>query len=415
MNLKIDDSPTVTFSCARRPLSSANVISGCSATNRLTSSSCAARAYPLYPPNLAGLTLPVSRCSLRKRTTELILTPSCSAVSGMVAPSCPAPTTRPRRSSEYGFAIHAGLHPAGESHDSVFSVNALAASKCAAGIRNPQIGEHGFPGDRGLPDRDHRRRAIGEIDVEARAEADHAEALAGADRLALAHEADDAARHQAGDLHHGDARAGGGDHQRIALIVGARLVEVGVEELAWLIDDFLDAAGDRAAVHVAVEHAHEDRDARQRLVAQPELVRRRCRGDLADAAIGGRHHQALAHRGHPRRIAEEIGAPQGRQRAEPAERAPQPEQHQAGEREGADKGVAFRRDRHDLRANRIVARHVLSYSAASAGASNGTEAASVLISSTCGGLRLGATSASPASASFSRASSASRWRFHMLA
>src|SRR5450759_2936714 len=110
MNLKIDDSPTVTFSFARRALSSANVISGCSATNCLTSSSCAARAYPLYPPNLAGLMLPVSRCNLRKRTTELILTPSCSEVSGMVAPSCPAPTTRARRSSEYGFAIHAALH-----------------------------------------------------------------------------------------------------------------------------------------------------------------------------------------------------------------------------------------------------------------------------------------------------------------
>src|SRR5450759_1903872 len=36
-----------------------------------------------------GRTNAVSRCSLRKLTTELILTPSCSAVSGMVAPSCP--------------------------------------------------------------------------------------------------------------------------------------------------------------------------------------------------------------------------------------------------------------------------------------------------------------------------------------
>src|SRR5665811_2008436 len=78
--------------------------------HRETGSISPAKAYPLYPPNLAGLMLPVSRCSLRKRTTELILTPSCSAVSGMVAPSCPVPTTRARRSSEYGFAIHAGLH-----------------------------------------------------------------------------------------------------------------------------------------------------------------------------------------------------------------------------------------------------------------------------------------------------------------
>src|ERR1700688_4008591 len=57
--------------------------------------------------------LPVSRESLRKRTTELMLPPHCSAASGMVAPPSIAPTTRLRRSSEYGFAIHAGLLPAG--------------------------------------------------------------------------------------------------------------------------------------------------------------------------------------------------------------------------------------------------------------------------------------------------------------
>src|ERR1700681_444969 len=42
-----------------------------------------------------------------------MLTPHCSAASGMVAPPSIAPTTRLRRSSEYGFAIHAGLLPAG--------------------------------------------------------------------------------------------------------------------------------------------------------------------------------------------------------------------------------------------------------------------------------------------------------------
>src|SRR4030081_64390 len=41
-----------------------------------------------------------------------MLTPHCSAVSGMVAPSSTAPITRARKSSEYGFAIHAGLLPA---------------------------------------------------------------------------------------------------------------------------------------------------------------------------------------------------------------------------------------------------------------------------------------------------------------
>src|ERR1017187_6940828 len=41
-----------------------------------------------------------------------MLTLHCSAASGMVAPPSIAPTTRLRRSSEYGFAIHAGLLPA---------------------------------------------------------------------------------------------------------------------------------------------------------------------------------------------------------------------------------------------------------------------------------------------------------------
>src|SRR6202030_1506716 len=81
--------------------------------------------------------LPVSRWSLRKRTTELMLTPHCSAASGMVVPPSIAPTTRLRRSSEYGFAIHAGLLPAGSLNhiraamgipDSAFPGNALSAS-----------------------------------------------------------------------------------------------------------------------------------------------------------------------------------------------------------------------------------------------------------------------------------------------
>src|SRR5260370_41499336 len=64
-----------------------------------------------------------------------MLTPHCSAASGMVAPLSIAATTRLRKSSEYGFAIHAGLLPvASLNHirasmgipDSAFSGNALA-------------------------------------------------------------------------------------------------------------------------------------------------------------------------------------------------------------------------------------------------------------------------------------------------
>src|ERR1700676_5632452 len=64
-----------------------------------------------------------------------MLTPHCSAASGMVAPPSIASTTRLRKSSEYGFAIHAGLLPVGSLNhirarmgipDSAFSGNALA-------------------------------------------------------------------------------------------------------------------------------------------------------------------------------------------------------------------------------------------------------------------------------------------------
>src|SRR6266446_6647827 len=65
-----------------------------------------------------------------------MLTPHCSAASGMVAPPCIVSITRLRKSSEYGFAIHAGLLPVGSLNhiragmgipDSAFSGNALAA------------------------------------------------------------------------------------------------------------------------------------------------------------------------------------------------------------------------------------------------------------------------------------------------
>src|SRR5438552_12627241 len=64
-----------------------------------------------------------------------MLTPHCSAASGMVAPLSIVSITRLRKSSEYGFAIHAGLLPVGSLNhiragmgipDSAFSGNALA-------------------------------------------------------------------------------------------------------------------------------------------------------------------------------------------------------------------------------------------------------------------------------------------------
>src|SRR3979490_3283886 len=66
-----------------------------------------------------------------------MLTPHCSAASGIVVPPSIVSTTRLRKSAEYGFAIHAGLLPAGSLNhiraamgipDSAFPGNALAAA-----------------------------------------------------------------------------------------------------------------------------------------------------------------------------------------------------------------------------------------------------------------------------------------------
>src|SRR5262249_5755974 len=128
---------------------------------------------------------------------------------------------------------------------------ALADPEGAAGVERAQVGEHRLARDGGLAFRHQRTNALGEIDVETRAEADQAEALARRDGHALAHERDDAPRDQAGDLHHPDAVAARRhDDEAVALVVLARLVEIGIDEGAGVIGDALDAAAHRAAVHM---------------------------------------------------------------------------------------------------------------------------------------------------------------------
>src|SRR5579862_1531462 len=162
---------------------------------------------------------------------------------------------------------------------------------------------------------------------------------------------------------------------------------------------------------MAIEHAHENGNARQRPRAEIELLRRQGIYNLAQAAVGRRHDDAVAHWRHPRWIAEEIRAPQRRNRADPAERRPEPKQYEAHQRKAADERIALRMDRRELRADGFDDRH--RYSAASAaGMSSLCDSVSSAIP---GGLRLGAASSSPTSAKSSRAFAASRCRFHMLA
>src|SRR6266699_453208 len=75
-----------------------------------------------------------------------MLTPHCSAASGIVVPPSIVSTTRLRKSAEYGFAIHAGLLPADSLNhiraamgipDSAFPGNALVYAVCAEQTARP--------------------------------------------------------------------------------------------------------------------------------------------------------------------------------------------------------------------------------------------------------------------------------------
>src|SRR5437667_66910 len=97
------------------------------------------------------------------------------------------------------------------------------------------VGEHGLTADHALSQRDERHVGRRDIDVDARAEADEANALPGGELLTLIERADDAPRHQPGDQHDSDlggdlGRLTRGHAERQTLVVEARLVETGVDE-----------------------------------------------------------------------------------------------------------------------------------------------------------------------------------------
>src|ERR1700728_809223 len=101
---------------------------------------------------------------------------------------------------------------------------------------------HRLSRDRSRIETDHDLRARRQVDVDARAEADEADALAGGEQRALMGEAHDPPGDQAGDLDHAKPPGWRVDDDAVALVVLARLVEVGVEEQTGMIDDLSDAA-----------------------------------------------------------------------------------------------------------------------------------------------------------------------------
>src|SRR5882762_10137892 len=82
-----------------------------------------------------------------------MLTPHCSAASGIVVPPSIVSTTRLRKSAEYGFAIHAGLLPAGSLNhiraamgipDSAFPGNALSVTNITRSSSADAVGKEHF-------------------------------------------------------------------------------------------------------------------------------------------------------------------------------------------------------------------------------------------------------------------------------
>src|SRR5690606_27005602 len=144
--------------------------------------------------------------------------------------------------------------------------------------------DHRLARQRALAEQHLRRGARGKIDVDAAAETDEADALAGGQLVAHRHERHDTPRHEARNLGEADAHAVGAlDDEMLALILLARLVEVGVDEFARDIDELAQRARNGGAVDVDVEDAHEDRHAQHRRGAEPvgarDFGRRRDFGD----------------------------------------------------------------------------------------------------------------------------------------
>src|SRR4051812_39036915 len=131
--------------------------------------------------------------------------------------------------------------------------SAIASAPAAQplGLARGEIGDDRLAGDGALSDHHERVDARRKINIDAAPEADEPDPPAGKKPLALRHEADDAPRDQARNLHDAELAAVIEDEgERLALVVLARFVEIGVEELARDIGDAGDRAVGGRAVHV---------------------------------------------------------------------------------------------------------------------------------------------------------------------
>ena len=122
----------------------------------------------------------------------------------------------------------------------------------------------------------------------------------------------------------------------LPFIILARLVEIGIEELARNIDDRLDRPADRRAVDVHVKHAHENRHANERLIAKAvyprHFARRRHALDQGDEAIGRCNDRAFILRHGADGIAEKGENPDRHHQHQPADNVPANQKQHCGDR-----------------------------------------------------------------------------------
>ncbi len=120
----------------------------------------------------------------------------------------------------------------------------------------------------------------------------------------------------------------------LPLILFARLIQIGVEEFTRNIGNARDRAAHGRAIDVHIEHAHENRHPRHRLITKAQWPGKLWRGqhlfDQGDEAIGGGNDEAIILRRGARGIAEECERPSGNGSHGPSQRLPRHE----GEKDG---------------------------------------------------------------------------------
>src|SRR3990167_2843597 len=222
-------------------------------------------------------------------------------------------------------------------------------------FRDTDPRQDGFAGQRTLPQQDLRGRARGQIDVDTAAKPDEADALPDPELVTHGDKGHDAPRDKTRDLRKADAHAVGTfDDEMLALILLARLVEIGVQELAGNIDKLAQRPGNRGAVDMDVKDAHENRHAQHRCGAQPvwagDFGGRRHFGDLRDQAVGWRDDHIAARRRDARRVAEKGADPDRHAQHQPAKDAPHRQQPQAKRYDTGDQQefAAFGMDRRPI-------------------------------------------------------------------